>query len=87
MCCHVACECFISELKVGRRGGSRKSSKEKAKVVVFSQLSGRVVTCMVREEEGRGGEEEGRREGVIKEGIVSVCVKHEQHHNVSLYEL
>lgn len=66
MCCHVACECFISELKVGRRGGRRKSSKEKAKVVVFSQLSGRVVTCMVREEEGRGGgggEGRGRRRG------------------------
>lgn len=63
----MACECFISELEVERRGGRRKSSKEKAKVVVFSQLSGRVVTWREggRRGEGRGWvkRKTGRREG------------------------
>ena len=62
---------------MGRRGGRRKSSKEKAKVVVFSQLSGRVVTCMVREEEGR-------REGVIKrEYCFCVCQTERMCHCMS----
>ena len=82
----MACECLISELKVGGRGGRRKSSKEEAKMVFLFQLTGSVVIWG----EGRGGErgeeggrrERGRREegkggGRGERGINLVCLKHE----------